>query len=85
MLVHASGCVCVYLDDLVLWPEACSICGGVVIHGSDVLAWLGLLTVQVEAIAVGSLHELAKTRPQFSLPILQTQAGKSSVSTNLTA
>lgn len=62
-----------YLDDLVLCSEACSLCWRVFIHGSDVLARFGLLTVQVEAVAAGSPLHVAETWPRSGSLLLHTQ------------
>lgn len=67
----------VYLDDLVLWPEARSLCWRVFIHSSDELAWSGLLAVQVEAVAAGSLLQVAETRPQPTSLLLREDRRKS--------
>lgn len=61
-----------YLDDLVVWFEACSLCWRVFVHSSDELAWFGLLAVQVEAVAVGSPLQLAEARPQATSLLLHT-------------
>lgn len=62
-----------YLDDLVLCSEACSLCWRVFIHGSDELARFGLLTVQVEAVAAGSPLHVAETWPRSGFLLLHTQ------------
>lgn len=63
-----------YLDDLVLWPQACSLCRGVVVHGSDELARFGLLAVQVEAVAVVYLLHVAEARSRASSFLLRTDS-----------
>lgn len=52
------------LEDLVLRSEAGSLRRGVIVHGSDVLSWLVLLAVQVEAIATGPLPHVTEPRPR---------------------
>lgn len=66
----------VYLDDLVLWFEACSLCWRVFVHSSDELARFGLLTVQVEAVALRSLLHVAETRPQATFLLLHKTAAE---------
>lgn len=58
-----------YLDDLVLRPEAGSLCWRVLIHSSDELARFGLLAVQVEAVAARPLLQVAESRPR-PVPLL---------------
>lgn len=60
-----------YLDDLVMWSEVCSLRWRVFIHCPDELAWSGLLAVQVEAVAIGSLLQVAETRPRPASLLLQ--------------
>lgn len=50
----------------VLGLEACPLRWRVVVHSSDVLAWPGLLAVQVEPIAVSAPLDHAQTRPQLA-------------------
>lgn len=56
-----------YLHDAVLGPEPRRLSGRVWVHCPDELAWLGLVTVQVEAVAVGALLHGAEPRPKLVL------------------
>lgn len=80
LCMHEACCVewasAVYLDDLVLWFEACSLCWRVFVHSSDELARFGLLAVQVEAIALRSLLHVAETRPQATFLLLHKTAAE---------
>ena len=61
------------LDDLVLRSKAGSLCRRVIVHGSDELAWSGLLAVQVEAVAAGAFLQVAEPRPRPPPLLLHTQ------------
>lgn len=63
-------CEC-YLDDFVVCSEARFLCWGVIVHSPDELARSGLLTVQVEAIALLTLLQTTQTRPEPGLFILK--------------
>lgn len=59
-----------YLHYPVLGLQACPLGGGVLVHGSDVLARPRALAVQVEAIAVGASADDAESGSQLRFHLL---------------
>lgn len=69
-----------YLHYPVLGLQARLLGGGVLVHGSDVLARPRTLAVQVEAIAAGAPADHAEARPQFGFHLLgEAETGHDSV------
>lgn len=58
-----------YLNDAVLGGQPCCLSRRVRVHSTDVLPRAGLVAVQVEAVAIGTLLQVAKTWAQLLLSV----------------